>query len=125
MSLPATSSLSLMLSLCASMAALAEPTRIMPLGDSITDNDAYSSYRRPLWKRLQQANRSVDFVGTRQGPFHNDFDYDHEGHAGWRIDYAEWFDAAGQQPQLPRRIEARRARATVRLIVDHWDFNAQ
>ena len=45
--------------------------------------------------------------------------------AGWRIDYAEWFDAAGQQPQLPRRIEARRDRATVRLIVDHWDFTAQ
>ncbi len=44
---------------------------------------------------------------------------------GWRIDYAEWFDAAGQQPQLPRRIEARRDRATVRLIVDRWDFTAQ
>lgn len=45
--------------------------------------------------------------------------------AGWRIDYREWFDAAGQQPQLPRRIEARRDRATVRLIVDRWDFSPQ
>jgi outer membrane lipoprotein LolB len=45
--------------------------------------------------------------------------------AGWRIDYAEWFDATSQQPQLPRRIEARRDRATVRLIVDHWDFTTQ
>lgn len=45
--------------------------------------------------------------------------------AGWRIDYREWFDAAGQQPQLPRRIEAQRDRATVRLIVDHWDFSPQ
>jgi outer membrane lipoprotein LolB len=44
---------------------------------------------------------------------------------GWSIDYAEWFDAEGQQPQLPRRIEARRDRATVRLIVDRWDFTAQ
>jgi len=45
--------------------------------------------------------------------------------AGWRIDYAEWFDAVGQQPQLPRRIEARRDRATVRLIVDRWNFTPQ
>lgn len=45
--------------------------------------------------------------------------------AGWRIDYTEWFDAAGEQPQLPRRIEARRDRATVRLIVDRWDFPPQ
>ena len=45
--------------------------------------------------------------------------------AGWRIDYPEWFDAAGEQPQLPRRIEARRDRATVRLIVDRWDFPPQ
>ncbi|SDQ96084.1 lipoprotein insertase outer membrane protein LolB [Pseudoxanthomonas sp. CF125] len=45
--------------------------------------------------------------------------------AGWRIDYREWFDAAGQQPQLPRRIEAQRDRATVRLIVDSWDFSPQ
>ena len=45
--------------------------------------------------------------------------------AGWRIDYAEWFDAADQQPQLPRRIEARRGQAIVRLIVDRWDFTAQ
>lgn len=45
--------------------------------------------------------------------------------AGWRIDYREWFDAAGQQPQLPRRIDAQRDRATVRLIVDHWNFSPQ
>jgi outer membrane lipoprotein LolB len=45
--------------------------------------------------------------------------------AGWRIDYREWFDAAGQQPRLPRRIEAQRDRAMVRLIVDRWDFSPQ
>lgn len=45
--------------------------------------------------------------------------------AGWRIDYTEWFEAAGQQPPLPRRIEARRDRATVRLIVDRWDFTSK
>ena len=45
--------------------------------------------------------------------------------AGWRIDYTEWFDAEGQQPSLPRRIEARRDRATVRLIVDRWNLTSQ
>ncbi|HEX7802975.1 MAG TPA: lipoprotein insertase outer membrane protein LolB [Pseudoxanthomonas sp.] len=45
--------------------------------------------------------------------------------AGWRIDYIEWFGATGEQPALPRRIEARRDRASVRLIVDRWDFGPQ
>lgn len=45
--------------------------------------------------------------------------------AGWRIDYTEWFEAAGDQPALPRRIEARRDRAMVRLIIDRWDLTLQ
>ena len=45
--------------------------------------------------------------------------------AGWRIEYPLWFPAEGPQPSLPRRIEAKRDRASVRLIVDHWDFSAQ
>lgn len=45
--------------------------------------------------------------------------------AGWRIGYPLWFPAEGPQPSLPRRIEAQRDKASVRLIVDHWDFSAQ
>lgn len=44
---------------------------------------------------------------------------------GWRIEYPLWFPAEGPQPSLPRRIEATRDRASVRLIVDRWDFSAQ
>jgi outer membrane lipoprotein LolB len=44
---------------------------------------------------------------------------------GWRIDYPLWFDAQELQPPLPRRIEAQRDEATVRLIVDRWEFPAQ
>ena len=44
---------------------------------------------------------------------------------GWHIEYPLWFDAEGQQPPLPRRIEAQRDQATVRLIVDRWEFPAQ
>ena len=67
-------------------------TRIMPLGDSITQaNDETNSYRRPLWRLLQGSGRRVDFVGSQsenhQGPPPNpDFDLDHEGHWGWTAD---------------------------------------
>jgi len=68
------------------------PTRIMPLGDSITQGDSkHNSYRRPLWIQLRKAGYNVDFVGsTRENlkgasPL-SDFDPDHEGHWGWRVD---------------------------------------
>ena len=67
-------------------------TRIMPLGDSITQADAdHDSYRRPLWQRLEASGARVDFVGSqrrhhRGEPPHADFDIDHEGHWGWRVD---------------------------------------
>lgn len=44
--------------------------------------------------------------------------------AGWRILYTEWQPATGEQPALPRRIEAQRGESKVRLIVDRWDFDA-
>jgi uncharacterized protein (TIGR03382 family) len=84
----------LVLSLWVSLTAAAQsPIRIMPIGDSITQPlPAYASYRRPLWKLLEQTSYSVDFVGstTAAAPphqqTHTDFDMDHEGHSGWRID---------------------------------------
>lgn len=45
--------------------------------------------------------------------------------AGWQIEYPLWFPSDGPQPPLPRRIEAKQDKASVRLIVDHWDFSAQ
>ena len=67
-------------------------TRIMPLGDSITQADAdHDSYRRPLWQRLEASGARVDFVGSQRAhhrgePPRADFDIDHEGHWGWRVD---------------------------------------
>lgn len=43
---------------------------------------------------------------------------------GWRIDYREWLEATGPLPALPRRIEARRGEAKVRLVVDAWQAEA-
>lgn len=74
--------------------------KIMPLGDSITQsvgNDNASalgldSYRRALYKLLTEANYQVDFVGSMKTTYrcgeaaNQDFDTDHEGHWGWRVD---------------------------------------
>ena len=68
-----------------------EITRILPLGDSITQGGKERpSYRRTLWLKLKQHGYNVDFVGS-QTEFHKasppdkllDFDLDHEGHWGW------------------------------------------
>jgi acyl-CoA thioesterase I len=67
--------------------------RIMPIGDSITQAaPGYNSYRRRLWHLLTNAGFEVDFVGSlttdKSGglPPKPDFDLDHEGHWGWRVE---------------------------------------
>ncbi len=42
--------------------------------------------------------------------------------SGWDIRYSEWQPMGSDAPPMPRRIEARRGEARVRLIVDRWDF---
>jgi len=81
-------------SICSFISASAiaqEVTRILPLGDSITQGgNERPSYRRTLWLKLKEHGFNVDFVGS-QNNFHNakppdallDFDLDHEGHWGW------------------------------------------
>lgn len=67
-------------------------TRVMPLGDSITQSDGdHRSYRYYLYNNLIQSGYSVDFVGSmivnRNGnPTSFDFDQNHEGHQGFRAD---------------------------------------
>jgi lysophospholipase L1-like esterase len=62
-------------------------TRIMPLGDSITDGYGIpGGYRIDLWRELKSSRIDFDFVGSqRNGPAQLP-DKDHEGHIGWRID---------------------------------------
>jgi lysophospholipase L1-like esterase len=61
-------------------------TRVMPLGDSITDGwQVPGGYRAGLWQRFG-SNYRVDFVGSQfNGPVSLG-DHDHQGHPGWRID---------------------------------------
>ena len=77
--------------------SIQEVIKIAPYGNSITQsNKTHQSYRYPLWKKLIDAKITFDFVGsmnTNYGgnpsqPNYNgrSFDYDHEGHWGWRAD---------------------------------------
>ncbi len=67
----------------AATAALADPVRIMPLGDSITGSPG--CWRALLWNRLQSTGHTaIDFVGTL-GPqgCGQPYDGDNEGHGGY------------------------------------------
>ncbi|HEV8378369.1 MAG TPA: carbohydrate-binding protein [Tepidisphaeraceae bacterium] len=69
-------------------------TWIMPVGDSITEaTGGHTSYRRYLYRSLEDAGYAVDFVGTRTGvrpgtgdPSMWDFDMNHEAVFGQRAD---------------------------------------
>ncbi|MBD9478363.1 lipoprotein insertase outer membrane protein LolB [Pseudoxanthomonas sp. PXM02] len=58
-------------------------------------------------------------------------EYDVEGRLrtltqqGWRVDYLDWFAPEGAQPVMPRRMEARRQGATVKVAVDQWQLAPQ
>jgi lysophospholipase L1-like esterase len=70
--------------------------RIMPLGDSITygytdgslTNDITVGYRQKLYLDLVKLGYNVNFVGNLMSgqSVSPAFDYDHEGHPGWRDD---------------------------------------
>jgi len=72
-------------------------TKIMPLGDSITqgfssgepDEDRQVSYRKALWDKLQSGRYDVEFVGSLNSGFTIFGSLDpafHEGHPGWTDD---------------------------------------
>ncbi|MEV0155467.1 RICIN domain-containing protein [Micromonospora sp. NPDC050686] len=62
-------------------------TRVMPLGDSITEGTQVpGGYRIGLWQRLANGRYTTDFVGSQYNGPASLGDHDHEGHPGWRID---------------------------------------
>ena len=67
-------------------AAAAAPLKIMALGDSITygvGSQTSSSYRVGLRKKLVNAGKPVDFVGSLTSG--SGTDTENEGHSGWTI----------------------------------------
>lgn len=72
-------------------AAQAPPTRILPLGDSITFGTGITTrqggYRNNLYALLSSAGYNVDFVGTKTDSNNPSLpDRNHEGNGGFRID---------------------------------------
>jgi lysophospholipase L1-like esterase len=62
-------------------------TRVMPLGDSITEGTQVpGGYRIGLWQRMAAGGYRVDFVGSQFNGPASLGDHDHQGHPGWRID---------------------------------------
>lgn len=95
-----------------------EPLRVLPLGDSITDDFT----RYDTWKGLVEAGYTVDFVGTQTSipssqngevPDVNGqpFDQDHEGHSAWAASdmlagHPKEPDAGRLEPWLEQTPEA-------------------
>ncbi|BDI31216.1 hypothetical protein CCAX7_32670 [Capsulimonas corticalis] len=74
-------------------ASAAAPTRIMPLGDSVTDGwtPEPGGYRIQLWNDIVNSGEVAEFVGSQfNGPAALG-SHHHEGHAGWTTS-----DIAGQ-----------------------------
>ncbi|WP_260478710.1 non-reducing end alpha-L-arabinofuranosidase family hydrolase [Kibdelosporangium aridum] len=69
----------------ASGGGLADPVRIMPLGDSITHGGSIGGYRLDLGTKLRAAGRTIDFVGSMTDGPASMPDRNHEGHPGWTI----------------------------------------
>ncbi len=65
--------------------ASADPVRVMPLGDSITQGGSIGGYRLDLGAKLRSAGRAVDFVGSLADGPGSMPDRNHEGHPGWTI----------------------------------------
>lgn len=61
------------------------------------------------------------------GPAEPAFDLDGRivllAQSGWRIAYSDWQPPEGDAPAMPRRLEAERGTARVRLVVDQWQFD--
>ncbi|WP_372454010.1 ricin-type beta-trefoil lectin domain protein [Actinoplanes hulinensis] len=80
-------------------------TRVMPLGDSITEGTQIpGGYRIGLWQRLASAGYRVDFVGTQFNGPANLGDHDHQGHPGWRIDQIDANVTGWLRTTTPRTV---------------------
>jgi lysophospholipase L1-like esterase len=61
-------------------------SKIMPLGDSITDGLVVpGGYRIKLWSSIQSLGKTIDFVGSMSNGPAELGDKNHEGHSGWQI----------------------------------------
>ena len=81
-------------------------TRVMPLGDSITDGyNVSGGYRTRLWQHIQGGTYTVDLVGPRlNGPSPALGDRDHAGYPGNRIDQSDRQITTWMAAYTPRTV---------------------
>ncbi|BCJ47896.1 lipase [Actinoplanes ianthinogenes] len=80
-------------------------TRVMPLGDSITEGTQVpGGYRIGLWQRMAAAGYRVDLVGSQYNGPASLGDHDHEGHPGWRIDQIDANIGGWLRTSTPRTV---------------------
>ena len=80
-------------------------TRVMPLGDSITEGTQVpGGYRIGLWQRAAAAGYRVDLVGSQFNGPSSLGDHDHEGHPGWRIDQIDANITGWLRTTTPRTV---------------------
>lgn len=92
-------------------AALAEPLRVLAIGDSITQGGKTTvkeyTYRWPLARMLEDEGVCVDFIGSRSAGLEpaarwpSAWDADHEGYYGATTDYVRG-QLAEHLPRLPQ-----------------------
>lgn len=94
------------------------PTRILPLGDSLTSGTSVvGAYRNGLYQLLESAGYQVDFVGTLNDAANPTLpDRDHQGMGGYRIDQL--------QSGLPWWLKRIEAPDVVLLMIGTNDFSA-
>ena len=80
-------------------------TRVMPLGDSITEGTQVpGGYRIGLWQRMAAGGYRVDFVGSQFNGPPQLGDHDHQGHPGWRIDQIDANVTGWLRATTPRTV---------------------
>jgi lysophospholipase L1-like esterase len=80
-------------------------TRVMPLGDSITEGTQVpGGYRIGLWQRMAAAGYRVDFTGSQFNGPAGLGDHDHQGHPGWRIDQIDANVTGWLRATTPRTV---------------------
>ncbi len=84
--------------------AQADPVRVMPLGDSITQGGSIGGYRLDLGTKLRSSGRTIDFVGSLADGPGSMPDRNHEGHPGWTIAQVDANVVSWLRTHTPRTV---------------------
>lgn len=103
------------------------PTRIMLVGDSVTQGKVGDfTWRYRLWQTLQRAGKYVDFVGPHTGLFATDTrTYENPGYADpdFDQDHAAWWGLALADIDTPMNLHDTLIAYRPDIVIDDLGFN--